>query len=81
MGFFSLGVYAATYPMTVTDMAGRHVTIKSEPKHIVLQDGRDVLMLAVLDKKNPFKRVVAWNNIIKKSDSGLWHRRHTMAKR
>ncbi|SBS38736.1 Vitamin B12-binding protein [Marinomonas spartinae] len=74
VGFFSLAAYAVTYPMTVTDMAGRHVTIKSEPKRIVLQDGRDVLMLAVLDKKNPFKRVVAWNNILKKDDSGFWTR-------
>jgi len=26
----------------------------------------------VLDKANPFQHVVAWNNLLKKSDSGTW---------
>lgn len=72
--FFSVGSYATTYPLSVTDMAGRHVTIDAEPQRLVLQDGRDALMLAVLDKTSPFERVVAWNNILKRSDSGLWAR-------
>lgn len=71
---FSVCSYATTYPLTVTDMAGRHVKINSEPQRLVLQDGRDAMMLAVLDKDAPFKRVVAWNNILKKNDVGLWTR-------
>ncbi|CAG8998670.1 MAG: hypothetical protein CENE_00625 [Candidatus Celerinatantimonas neptuna] len=69
---FSWMVQATQYPLTITDMAGRKVTIQSEPKHIVLQDGRDVLMLALLDRENPFKRIVAWNNNIERNDQGLW---------
>lgn len=63
---------ATEYPLTVTDMAGRQVTIPSEPKHVVIQDGRDVMALAVLDRENPFKRVIAWNNLLKRSDMGTW---------
>ncbi|MFM2480467.1 ABC transporter substrate-binding protein [Celerinatantimonas sp. YJH-8] len=65
---------ATQYPLTVTDMAGRQVTIQSEPQHVVLQDGRNVLMLALLDRDNPFKRVVAWNNLLGLSDTGFWSR-------
>lgn len=64
--------WATTYPLTVTDLAGRQVTFQQEPQRIVLQDGRDLQMLALLDRKNPFKRIVAWNNIIRRHDHGMW---------
>lgn len=50
------------------DTDGQKITLKYEPKRIVLQDGRDILMLALLDRNNPFERVVTWNNNLKKSD-------------
>ena len=59
---------ATTYPVTITDTDGQKITLKHEPKRIVLQDGRDILTLALLDRNNPFERVVAWNNNLKKSD-------------
>ncbi|MEQ5110624.1 MULTISPECIES: ABC transporter substrate-binding protein [Providencia] len=59
---------ATTYPITVTDTDGQKITLKQEPKRVVLQDGRDILTLALLDRSNPFERVVAWNNNLKKSD-------------
>lgn len=59
---------ATTYPITVTDSDGQKITLKQEPKRVVLQDGRDILTLALLDRSNPFERVVAWNNNLKKSD-------------
>lgn len=66
----SLAFYATatTYPVTFTDTDGQEITLKQEPKRIVLQDGRDILALALLDRDNPFERVVAWNNNLKKSD-------------
>ena len=63
---------AATFPMTVTDMAGRPVTLEHEPARIVVQDGRDILSLALLDRENPFARVVAWNNLLAKNDPMVW---------
>jgi len=63
---------ATTYPLTVTDLAGQKITFNKAPQRIILQDGRDILGLAVLDKSNPFQHVVAWNNLLKNSDSGTW---------
>lgn len=68
----SFASFATTYPLTVTDMSGQQVTIDKAPQRVILQDGRDLLALAVLDKANPFQHVVAWNNLLKKTDSGTW---------
>ncbi|WP_205885535.1 hypothetical protein [Pseudomonas sp. B14(2022)] len=43
---------ATTYPMTITDVANRQVEIAHEPKRIVLQDGRDLFTLALLDRQD-----------------------------
>ena len=63
---------ATTYPLTVTDTAGRTVTISHEPERIVLQDGRDMLMLALLDRQNPLARVKVWNNLQKRFSTDSW---------
>jgi iron complex transport system substrate-binding protein len=63
---------AAPYPVTVTDMAGRQVTITQPPQRIALQDGRIVLDLALLDRTNPFARVVVWNNMLSRADKPFW---------
>lgn len=68
--FFS---HATQYPLTVTDMAGNTVTLQQEPKHLVLQDGRDIMALALLDRDDPFQRLVAWNNLPKKQDTATWN--------
>ncbi|HTJ59402.1 MAG TPA: ABC transporter substrate-binding protein [Devosiaceae bacterium] len=68
----SLAASAATYPLTVTDFAGRKVTIAVEPQRIALQDGRDSMMLALLDRDNPFRRVVIWNNLLARQDAPTW---------
>jgi iron complex transport system substrate-binding protein len=72
---FPLSAEAASsyYPITVTDMAGRQVTITQPPERIAVQDGRTILDLAVLDKGNPFARVVVWNNLLKRMDTPLWN--------
>lgn len=67
-----LPAFATTYPLTVTDLSGQEVTIKTEPQRIIVQDGRDLLTLALLDRDNPFQRVVAWNNQLKRTDVSLW---------
>ncbi|MGY5957958.1 ABC transporter substrate-binding protein [Kosakonia sp. BK9b] len=64
--------HATQYPITVTDFAGRNVTVEHEPQRIILQDGRDIMAMALLDRDNPFKRLVAWNNLAKKQDIATW---------
>lgn len=68
----SAAASATTYPLTVTDMDGHTQTINQEPQHVILQDGRDILTLALLDRADPFRRVVAWNNLPKKQDTQTW---------
>ncbi|MFI8416492.1 ABC transporter substrate-binding protein [Serratia sp. NPDC078593] len=63
---------ATTYPLTLTDTAGQNVTLKQQPTRVVIQDGRDILTLALLDRADPFSRLVAWNNLLKKSDGATW---------
>jgi len=63
---------ATQYPLTVTDFSGRKVTLDHEPQRVILQDGRDIMTLALLDRDNPFKRLVAWNNLAKKQDVESW---------
>ncbi|GAA0474247.1 MULTISPECIES: ABC transporter substrate-binding protein [Tatumella] len=67
-----LAALATDYPLTVKDMDNRTVVINHEPERIILQDGRDIMALALLDRDNPFARVVTWNNLIKKQDSQEW---------
>ena len=69
----SAGAQAADYPRVVTDLAGRSVTLAHAPQRIVLQDSNDVLALALLERENPLKHLVAWDNNLASSDPGLWN--------
>lgn len=51
--------YATQYPLTVTDLDGRQVTLAKEPQRIILQDGRDIMTLA------------CWTGTIRLN--GWWH--------
>jgi iron complex transport system substrate-binding protein len=63
----------ADYPLTVTDLAGRRVTLPHAPQRIVLQDSNVLLSLALLERDKPLARVVAWDNNLASSDPGLWN--------
>ncbi|GLQ16066.1 ABC transporter substrate-binding protein [Maritalea porphyrae] len=54
--------------ITVTDIAGRSVQVEKDPKRIVLGEGRMIYSLALLDKENPFERVVGWKDDLIKYD-------------
>lgn len=69
---FSAAGWAADYPRTLVDLAGRSVTLAKPPQRIVLQDSNDLLTLALLERDDPLARVVAWDNNLASSDPGLW---------
>ena len=45
-----------------TDVLGRKVELDHAPQRIVLGEGRLFFALALLDRDNPFQRVVGWQN-------------------
>lgn len=72
LGFGLKHAVAQGYPVTVTDMAGRQVTITQPPQRIALQDGRVALDLTLLDRAEPFSRVVIWNNLLSRFSPAFW---------
>ena len=62
----ALGLLAASLayaePVTVTDIAGREVTVDAPVERAILGEGRQIFFAAVLDRENPFERVVGWRD-------------------
>lgn len=48
--------------ITVTDIAGRVVDVEKNPDKVVLGEGRMIYSVALLDRDDPFQRVVGWSN-------------------
>ena len=57
-----LGLSQAACAVEVTDVLGRKVQVEHAPQRIVLGEGRLFFALALLDRENPFQRVVGWQN-------------------
>lgn len=61
------------YPVTVIDVAGREVRLERAPRRIFLQNGGHLLALALLNREDPFARLVAWENNLGNSDPTIWN--------
>lgn len=73
IGIAVLGASAASAEtIEVTDLAGRVVKVTRDPQKIVLSEGRQLYTLAMLDRDDPFKRVVGWGNDLIANDPGAW---------
>lgn len=57
-----LGFTHTAHALQVTDVLGRTVELDHAPQRIVLGEGRLFFALALLDRDNPFQRVVGWQN-------------------
>lgn len=60
--------------ITVTDLAGRTVEVEKDPSAIVLGEGRMIYSLALLDRDNPFERVVGWKDDMILYDPDAWRK-------
>ena len=65
---------ASAETIEVTDLAGRVVNVTRDPQKIVLSEGRQLYTLAMLDREDPFKRVVGWGNDLIENDPGAWQK-------
>ena len=70
---FALPVRAAE-TVTVTDLAGRTVTVRKGVARMVLGEGRQLYGLSVLDRDDPFRRVVGWRDDLKVNDPDSWRK-------
>ncbi len=70
---FALPARAAE-SVTVTDLAGRTVSVKKGVARMILGEGRQLYGLAVLDRDDPFRRVVGWRDDLKVNDPDSWRK-------
>lgn len=54
--------------VTVTDVLGRKVEVEAPVRRVILGEGRQMYVVAALDKEDPFKRVVGWRDDLPKAD-------------
>jgi iron complex transport system substrate-binding protein len=54
--------------ISVTDIAGRTVEVKKDVKRVILGEGRMIYSVAVLDRENPFDRIIGWKDDLIKYD-------------
>lgn len=55
-------------PVEITDIAGRNVNVEVPAKRIILGEGRQIYLLAALEKADPFGRVVGWREDLLQAD-------------
>jgi len=58
---------AQAEPITLTDIAGREVTVDAPVERVILGEGRQVFFTSVLDGENPFARVVGWRDDLRQA--------------
>lgn len=71
---FASAPSALAETITVTDLAGRTVEVEKDPSAIVLGEGRMIYSLALLDRDNPFERVVGWKDDMILYDPDAWRK-------
>ncbi|EBP0013112.1 ABC transporter substrate-binding protein [Salmonella enterica] len=65
-------VHAEQTVTNVTDLLGRTVNIKLPVQRVILGEGRQLYLVAMLDKENPAQRIVAWRKDLIQSDPATW---------
>jgi iron complex transport system substrate-binding protein len=54
--------------ITVTDVLGRSVSVKARADRIILGEARLLYLVALLDRDDPFKRIVGWPDDLRTAD-------------
>ncbi|MBC06961.1 ABC transporter substrate-binding protein [Thalassospira sp.] len=58
--------------ITVTDIAGRDVTVNVPIKRAILGEGRQLYIIAALDRENPTARIVGWRKDLIEADPATY---------
>lgn len=59
---------ASAEQVTLTDVTGRRVSVSVPVRKVLLGEGRQIHVVAVLDRDAPFSRVVGWGDDLEKAD-------------
>lgn len=54
--------------VSVTDLLGRQVQVRLPVRRVILGEGRQLYLLAALDRDNPLERVVGWRKDLMQAD-------------
>ncbi|WP_300072017.1 ABC transporter substrate-binding protein [uncultured Ruegeria sp.] len=60
--FLTPATSAKAEAVTLTDIAGRHVTLDEHPDKIILGEGRMMYAIAAITDGNPFDQIVGWKD-------------------
>ena len=66
------GMAPAASRITLTDIAGRQVEVNVPIQRAVLGEGRQLYIIAALDRENPAARIVGWRNDLKEADPATY---------
>ncbi len=64
--------FAHAEMMTLTDIAGRSVSVNVPIQRAVLGEGRQLYIIAALDRENPTKRIVGWRKDLMEADPATY---------
>ncbi|MGR2740158.1 ABC transporter substrate-binding protein [Billgrantia sp. Q4P2] len=70
---FSYAV-AQAEEITITDIAGREVTVEVPVERVILGEGRQIYLLGALQPEDPFARVVGWREDFSQADPDSYAR-------
>ncbi|WP_394890486.1 ABC transporter substrate-binding protein [Mesorhizobium sp. AaZ16] len=59
-------------PLTVTDIAGREVTVNVPARRLLLGEGRQLYLVASLAPEDPLSHIVAWRNDLIEADPATY---------
>ncbi|OBT17204.1 cobalamin ABC transporter substrate-binding protein [Vibrio sp. UCD-FRSSP16_10] len=68
----SPSVFADAFPVTVTDVAGRTITIEKEPQNIAISTGRVFPLLEMIYQQDAASHLVAWRDDMRTSAPSMY---------
>ncbi|MEH6642026.1 ABC transporter substrate-binding protein [Vreelandella glaciei] len=65
---FACGATAVADDITVTDVAGREISLDAPAERVILGEGRQIYLLGLLEPEDPFAHVVGWREDFSQAD-------------
>ncbi|MGC4191133.1 MAG: hypothetical protein QM589_08200 [Thermomicrobiales bacterium] len=63
----------ASGPVSATDVVGRTVSLPQPAEKVIVTSRTGFYSIAMLDRENPFQRLVAWNDDLRTTDKDSYN--------